>query len=154
MWLADTNFPSEKNWEVENFQLLTMIFSENFLSLETFLERKWALTVIPCWSSVILLNSGHYRANSTGSSHMIYDHIVFKNIIPNTVILYVWGYAVVMLLWLVHNTNTQRFTKTGYQQIRLTKHIYIYIIWLCQQYFGKLCQLWYITCNIIKIDDV
>ena len=30
--LADTNFPSEKHFEVENFQLLTMIFSENFLS--------------------------------------------------------------------------------------------------------------------------
>jgi hypothetical protein len=43
MWLADTNFPSEKNFEVENFQLLTMIFSENFLSVEIFLERKWAL---------------------------------------------------------------------------------------------------------------
>ena len=25
-WLADTNFPSEKNFEVENFQLLTMIY--------------------------------------------------------------------------------------------------------------------------------
>ena len=34
MLLADTNFPSEKNFEVENFQLLTMIFSENFLSVE------------------------------------------------------------------------------------------------------------------------
>ena len=38
MWLADTNFPSEKNFEVENFQLLTMIFSENSLSLEIFPE--------------------------------------------------------------------------------------------------------------------
>jgi hypothetical protein len=45
MWLADTNFPSEKNFEVENFQLLTMIFSENFLSVEIFLEWKWALIV-------------------------------------------------------------------------------------------------------------
>jgi hypothetical protein len=36
--LVDTNFPSEKNFEVENFQLLTMIFSENFLSVEIFLE--------------------------------------------------------------------------------------------------------------------
>ena len=44
MWLADTNFPSEKNFEVENFQLLTMIFSENFLSMEIFLEWKWAFT--------------------------------------------------------------------------------------------------------------
>ena len=43
MSLADTNFPSEKNFEVENFQLLTMIFSENFLSVEIFLEWKWAL---------------------------------------------------------------------------------------------------------------
>ena len=43
MWLADTNFPSEKNFEDENFQLLTMIFSENFLSVEIFLEWKWAL---------------------------------------------------------------------------------------------------------------
>jgi hypothetical protein len=34
MWLADTNFPSEKYFEVEKFQLLTMIFSENFLSVE------------------------------------------------------------------------------------------------------------------------
>jgi hypothetical protein len=40
--LVDTNFPSEKNFEVENFQLLTMIFSENFLSVEIFLEWKWA----------------------------------------------------------------------------------------------------------------
>jgi hypothetical protein len=32
--VADTNFPSEKNFEVENFQLLTMIFSENFLSVQ------------------------------------------------------------------------------------------------------------------------
>jgi hypothetical protein len=39
MWLADTNFPWEKNFEVENFQLLTMIFSENFLSVEIFLDR-------------------------------------------------------------------------------------------------------------------
>jgi hypothetical protein len=38
MWLADTNF------EVENFQLLTMLFSENFLSVEIFLEWKWAFT--------------------------------------------------------------------------------------------------------------
>jgi hypothetical protein len=34
MWLADTNYPWEKNFEIENFQLLTMIFSENFLSVE------------------------------------------------------------------------------------------------------------------------
>jgi hypothetical protein len=39
MWLADTNFPWEKNFEVENFQLLTMIFSEHFLSVEIFLDR-------------------------------------------------------------------------------------------------------------------
>jgi hypothetical protein len=26
MSMADTNFPSEKNFEVENFQLLTMIY--------------------------------------------------------------------------------------------------------------------------------
>jgi hypothetical protein len=30
MWLADTNFPSEKTFEVENFQLLTMIFFGKF----------------------------------------------------------------------------------------------------------------------------
>jgi hypothetical protein len=42
MWLADTNFPSEKTFEVENFQHLTMISSENFLSVEIFLEWKWA----------------------------------------------------------------------------------------------------------------
>jgi hypothetical protein len=42
--LADTNFPLEKNLEVENFQLLTMTFLENFLSVEIFLEWKWALT--------------------------------------------------------------------------------------------------------------
>ena len=45
MGLADTNFPPEKNFEVENFQLLTMIFSENFLSVEIFLEWKWVLRV-------------------------------------------------------------------------------------------------------------
>ena len=33
-----------KNFEVENFQLLTMIFSGNFLSVEIFLEWKWAFT--------------------------------------------------------------------------------------------------------------
>jgi hypothetical protein len=33
----------EKNFEVENFQFLTMIFSGNFLSVEIFLEWKWAL---------------------------------------------------------------------------------------------------------------
>jgi hypothetical protein len=43
--LADTDFPSEKKFEVENFQLLTMIFSENVLSVENFLEWKWALTI-------------------------------------------------------------------------------------------------------------
>jgi hypothetical protein len=31
-----------KNFEVENFQLLTMIFSEDFLSVEIFLEWKQA----------------------------------------------------------------------------------------------------------------
>ena len=35
-------FRRKKNFEVENFQLLTMIFSENFLSVEIFLEWKWA----------------------------------------------------------------------------------------------------------------
>jgi hypothetical protein len=45
MCLAATNFPSEKNFEVESFQLLTMIFSENFLSVEIFLEWKWALNL-------------------------------------------------------------------------------------------------------------
>jgi hypothetical protein len=38
--LADTNFPSEKNFEVENFQLLTMIFWENFLSMENFPQKE------------------------------------------------------------------------------------------------------------------
>jgi hypothetical protein len=33
---------AETNFEVENFQLLTMIFSGNFLSVEIFLDRKWA----------------------------------------------------------------------------------------------------------------
>ena len=47
MWLADTNFPVGKNFEVENFQLLTMIFSENFSSVEIFLEWKWALITSP-----------------------------------------------------------------------------------------------------------
>jgi hypothetical protein len=28
---VNTNFPLEKNFEVKNFQLLRMIFSENFL---------------------------------------------------------------------------------------------------------------------------
>jgi hypothetical protein len=42
MWLADTNFPWEKKFEVEDVQLLTMIFSENFLSVEIFLEWKLA----------------------------------------------------------------------------------------------------------------
>jgi hypothetical protein len=36
----NTNFPSGKNFEVENFQLLTMLFSENVLSVEIFLEWK------------------------------------------------------------------------------------------------------------------
>ena len=36
--LSDTNFPWEKNFEVENVQLLTMTFSENFLYVENFLE--------------------------------------------------------------------------------------------------------------------
>ena len=36
------DFPSENNYEVENFQLLTVMFSENFLSVEIFLEWKWA----------------------------------------------------------------------------------------------------------------
>jgi hypothetical protein len=31
-------FSVGKNFEVENFQLLTMIFSENFLSVEIFLS--------------------------------------------------------------------------------------------------------------------
>ena len=31
-----------KNFEVENYQLLTMIFLENFLSAEIYLEWKWA----------------------------------------------------------------------------------------------------------------
>ena len=39
MLLADANFPSGKNFEIENFQLLTMIFSEDFVSVENFLER-------------------------------------------------------------------------------------------------------------------
>jgi hypothetical protein len=43
MWLADTNFTLEKNCKVENFQLLKMTFPENFLSVEIFLEWKWAL---------------------------------------------------------------------------------------------------------------
>ena len=42
-YLADTNFRWEKIFQLENFQLLTMIFSENFLSVENFLEWKWAL---------------------------------------------------------------------------------------------------------------
>jgi hypothetical protein len=46
MWLANTDFPSEKNFEVENFELLTMIFAENILSVEMFLECKWALTCV------------------------------------------------------------------------------------------------------------
>ena len=36
--VTDTNFPSENHFEVENFQFLTMIFSENFLSVDIFLE--------------------------------------------------------------------------------------------------------------------
>jgi hypothetical protein len=44
--LADTDFPSEKNFEVENFELLTMIFAVNILSVEMFLECKWALTCV------------------------------------------------------------------------------------------------------------
>ena len=32
--LDNKNFQSGKNFEVENFKLLTMIFSENFLSVE------------------------------------------------------------------------------------------------------------------------
>ena len=40
---ADTNFPSEQILKLKIFQLLTMIFSENFLSVEIFLEWKWAV---------------------------------------------------------------------------------------------------------------
>jgi hypothetical protein len=38
MWLADTNSQLEKNLEVESFLLLTMIFLENVLSMEIFLN--------------------------------------------------------------------------------------------------------------------
>jgi hypothetical protein len=38
-WLTQI-FRRKKNFEVENFPLLTMIFSENFLSMENFLEWK------------------------------------------------------------------------------------------------------------------
>jgi hypothetical protein len=54
MWLADTNFPWETKFDVENFQLLTMIFSENFLSVEIFLKCKWDLT--SAWTSYVLWN--------------------------------------------------------------------------------------------------
>jgi hypothetical protein len=43
---AEKKFPSEKNFEVENFQLLTMIFSQNFLSVEIFIEWKWAFKAV------------------------------------------------------------------------------------------------------------
>jgi hypothetical protein len=60
MWLADTNFLSEKNVEVENFQLLTMIFSEHFLSMEIFLEWKWAFMHLT-WNVMHLpLGKFHY----------------------------------------------------------------------------------------------
>jgi hypothetical protein len=36
------NFPQKDVENVENFQLSTMIFSEHFLSVEIFLEWKWA----------------------------------------------------------------------------------------------------------------
>jgi hypothetical protein len=64
MRLADTNFPSEKNFEVENFRLLTMIFSENFLSVENFLERKWALTNIEGgeWGQVLQVTYGQFHS--------------------------------------------------------------------------------------------
>jgi hypothetical protein len=39
--IARQTFLSGKKFEVVNFQLLTMIFSENFLFLEIFLEWKW-----------------------------------------------------------------------------------------------------------------
>jgi hypothetical protein len=42
MWLADTNFPRKKILKLKVFNFLTMIFSENFLSVEIFLEWKWA----------------------------------------------------------------------------------------------------------------
>jgi hypothetical protein len=38
-------FSVGKNFEVENFQLLTMMFSENFLSAEIF--PKWKLAITP-----------------------------------------------------------------------------------------------------------
>jgi hypothetical protein len=38
-WLTQI-FRRKKKFEVENFPLLTMIFSENFLSMENFLEWK------------------------------------------------------------------------------------------------------------------
>jgi hypothetical protein len=44
MCLADTNSPSGKKFEVENFQLLAMIVSKKFLSVEMFLEWQWAFT--------------------------------------------------------------------------------------------------------------
>ena len=50
VWLADTNFLSEKNFEVENFQLLTMTFSENFLTAEIFLEWKWTFRHALVWN--------------------------------------------------------------------------------------------------------
>jgi hypothetical protein len=45
IWLADTNFPSEKNFEVEKVQLLTMTFSENFLSVEMDMGLNWLFTL-------------------------------------------------------------------------------------------------------------
>ena len=49
---SQENFPQKENFakydwstQVENFQLLTMIFSENFLSVEIFLEWKRAFTI-------------------------------------------------------------------------------------------------------------
>ena len=53
-------FRRETNFEVENFQLLTMIFSESFLSVEIFLEWKWALRL-----EALISNATETKYNQT-----------------------------------------------------------------------------------------
>jgi hypothetical protein len=82
MWLADTNFSSEKNVEVEKIlQLLTMTFSENFLSVEIFLEWKRAL-----------IQNDWKTANFACSAILCYILSAFYNISQR-------NYGILLILW-------------------------------------------------------
>jgi hypothetical protein len=48
-------------FEIENFQLLTMIFSENFLSMESFLEWCELVLILPDQKGVAeVVPDGHF----------------------------------------------------------------------------------------------